>query len=236
MNKLFILSGASGAGKSTLLNRLVKEGYCIATTKYTNRNRFNAVDDVSPVQKIDGPDVRCDIIYSMYGNLYGFNLDEIYQNLQLGNVVLITNDSSTIKKLKESFFEQVVVIYVISDINKMLLRQIYMNRHGYPSLNSIASSIEVELARGKQGLLEGNSEVFIGSLNIINEMIDRQMMEEEGFKLRLDSILNRESLFTSGKLMFDYAVLNLYSHNTLTVHATESAFQQIIKIITVETR
>lgn len=67
MNKIFILSGASGAGKSTLLDRLVKEGSCNAAIKYSERKRFNTVDDVSTVENINNPKLQCDIVYTMYG-------------------------------------------------------------------------------------------------------------------------------------------------------------------------
>lgn len=83
MNKLFILSGA---GKSTLLDRLVKEGICNAAVKYSERKRFNTVDDVFTVENLSNPQLECDIIYTMYGNRYGFSTKKLHN--QLNGVII----------------------------------------------------------------------------------------------------------------------------------------------------
>lgn len=235
MNKLFVLSGASGAGKSTLLDRLVTEKYCSAAVKYSERKRFNTVDDVTSVKNINDPSLQCDIVYTKYGNRYGFSSSNLYKKLQCSHQILITNDKQTIEKLKTIFPNQVVVIYIVSDINKRLLRQIYMKRHGFPSIRSIQSHINDQLQTSKEMLDKDNGEGFIACIEKINELIDSILLEEDEFKLRLESIKNQEELYSSDFLTYDYVVLNLYSNNMSTIHATKTAFEQLKRIIGKET-
>lgn len=234
MNKLFILSGASGAGKSTLLDRLVKGGICNAAIKYSERKRFNTVDDVSTVENLNNPQLQCDIIYTMYGNRYGFNTKKLRTQLSEGNLILITNDKLAIKKLKEIFPQQIVVIYIVSDINKRLLRQIYMKRHGFPTIRSKGISLLEQLKNAKKMVLQDDGENFIQCIERINDLIDDIVLEEEEFRLRLDSIKHQEELYSMDLFTYDYTVLNLYSSNMSTVHATKSAFEQLKRIINKE--
>lgn len=235
MNKLFILSGASGAGKSTLLDRLVTENYCNAAVKYSQRKRFNTVDDVTSVKNIYDPNLQCDIVYTKYGNIYGFSSSYLHEELKNGNQILITNDKETIVRLKTIFPNQVIVIYIVSDINMRLLRQIYMKRHGFPSLRSIQSHINDQLQTSQSMLYKDNGKEFITCIEKINELIDSILLEDNEFKLRLESIKQQEELYASDFLLYDYVVLNLYSNNTTTIHATKAAFEQLKKIITKET-
>jgi len=69
----------------------------------------------------------------------------------------------------------------------------------------------------------------------INTLIDNTILEEEGFKLRLDSIKYQEEMYSKGLFMYDYVVLNLYSNTMSTIHATKLAFEQLKKIIIKET-
>lgn len=231
MNKLFILSGASGAGKSTLLDRLVKERICNAAVKYSERKRFNTVDDVFTVENLNDSQLDCDIIYTMYGNRYGFSTKKLRTQLNEGNLILITNDKLTIKKLKEFFPQQVVVIYIVSDINQTLLRQIYMKRHGFPTIKSIEVSLLEQLKKAEQMVLQDDGETFIQCMEKMNELIDSIVLKEEEFRLRLDSIKHQEKLYSLDLFTYDYTVLNLYSSNMSTIHATKSAFEQLKRII-----
>ena len=231
MNKLFVLSGASGAGKSTLLDRLVKEGICNAAIKYSERKRFNTVDDVSTVENLNNPQLQCDIIYTMYGNRYGFSTKRLHTQLSEGNLILITNDKSVIKKLKKIFPQQIVVIYIVSDINKRLLRQIYMRRHGFPTIKSIEISLLDQLKTAEKMVLQNDGENFIQCIEKMNDLIDDIVMKEEEFRLRLDSIKYQEELYSLDLFTYDYTVLNLYSSNMSTIHATKSAFEQLKRII-----
>lgn len=235
MNKLFILSGASGAGKSTLLDRLVKAEAGQAATKYSERKRYNTVDDVSTVDNILNPELHCDIVYSMYGNRYGFNSSMLKSQLKISNLLLITNDKLAIEKLRTIFPRQVIVVYIVSDINKRLLRQIYMKRHGVPSMKGILVSLLKQLGIAEQTLLHDNGEEFIQCIDRINNLIDDIVLQEEEFRLRLDSIKYQEELYSQGLFTYDYTVLNLYSNTMSTVHATESAFKQLKRIISKET-
>lgn len=236
MYKLFILSGASGAGKSTLLDRIVTDGYCTAVVKYSERSRFNTIDDITTVKKIDDTKLQCDIIYSMYGINYGFSSKSIYKQLQIENLILITNDKLAINKLKNLFPQQVVVIYIVSDINKELLRQIYMKRHGFPSIANIKDTILEQLKKASKMAIKDDMESFINCLEKINDIIDELVLQDNEFRLRLDSIKNQEIIYSSDLFTYDYTVLNLYSNNMPTIHATKSAFEQIKRIINKETR
>lgn len=235
MNKLFILAGASGVGKSTLLNWLVKEGYCNAAVKYSERQRFNTVDDISTVEDINDPQLQCDIIYTMYGNRYGFSSQKLQRQLKEGNLILITNDRLAIKKLKMIFLQQVVVIYIVSDINKRLLRQIYIKRHGLPSIENEKASLLEKIKNAEKMILQDDWESFFQCVEMINDKIDDIVLQEEEFRLRLESIKCQEKIYSLDLFTYDYLVLNLYSDNLLSKHAMKSAFEQLEKIVNKET-
>lgn len=191
---------------------------------------------MTSIKNINDPVLNCDIIYSKYGNRYGFNSSDLKNKLKKGNVILITNDKQTIENLKNLFSKKVVVIYIVSDINARLLRQIYMKRHGFPSFMSIQSHISDQLEESKKMLFNDNSECFIECIERINKLIDSIIMEQDEFKLRLDSIKHQDELYSDNFFNYDYVVMNLYSNNISTIHATKSAFEQLKKIIRKETK
>lgn len=234
MNKLFILSGASGAGKSTLLDRLVKDGYCSAAIKYSERKKFSTVDDITSVENIRDPRLKCDLIYSMYGNMYGFSSRNLKNGLKKMNQILITNEKNVIKKIKSFFPEQVIVIYIVSDINIDILKTIYMKRYGYPSIISKKDELVKVLQETKDVVLSDNTKEFIENINGINEIVNGIILKNEGFRLRAESIRHREQLYFNQLFTYDYVVLNFYSSSVSTVHATKDAYEQLKKIITKE--
>ena len=239
MNKIFILSGASGAGKSTLLSKLVSEGFCVTPTKYSSRNRYQyMVDEISHVNSIRELKQKCDITYTMYGNEYGFNSQELKRKLEINNQVIITNDIKTIERLKEMFVNQIVVIYIISDVNKRLLRQIFMKRYGPPSLsNGEKEIIGRNLGRMENALKnqECSDKLFI-YLEKTNVLIDSISLKNREFSLRLDSIKQQEKYYEENLNLFDYIVLNFYSASFINAHASKSAYNQLKKIIQLEMR
>lgn len=235
MNKLFILSGASGAGKSTLMDRLVKSGDCNAVIKYSERFSYSTVDDICTVKDINNPELQCDMVYTMYGNKYGFNSKMISKQLHEGNLMLITNDKLTIAKLKEDFPQQVVTIFIVSDINKRLLRNIYINRHGFPSIKNIENSLNDQLNFAQKMILQDDGEKFIQCMETIYDLVDNIILQEEEFRLRLYSVNHQDELYSSGLFIYDYTVLNLYTNEVTAIHATNSAFEQLKKIIYKET-
>ena len=236
MNKLFVLSGASGAGKSTLLSRLVLDGYCVATPKYSERKRYSTVDDILAVENINTPEIQCDLIYSMYGNKYGFSSKSLKKGLLNSNQILITNDRSTIEKLKSFFPNQVVIIYIVSDINIDTLKQIYMKRYGYPPLLEQENAILKNIHIAREQVMQNETKTFLESLEHINEIINSILLEDEGFRLRAESIKHREQLYSNRLFIYDYVVLNFYSSNVSTIHATTEAYEQLKKIITKESK
>lgn len=235
MNKLFILSGASGAGKSTLLDSLVKEGYCVAAKKYSNRKKFNTIDDVHHVKNIYNPELKCDIIYTMYGNKYGFCSNDIKEQLTSRNIVLITNDIDTISKIKQLLPNQVVVICIVTDINKRDLRQIYLKRYGIPSFKKRERKLLTHLETSRKFLLADQGQNFIKSIESIESLIDGTVLESEEFRLRLESLKHQSEVCIANAVDYDYIILNLYSNNSSPIHATKKALEQLIKIIKKET-
>lgn len=234
MHKLFVLSGASGAGKSTLLDRIVNVGICNAAIKYSDRKKFNTIDDITTVEDINYKQLQCDIIYTMYGNKYGFSSKKISNQLKQGNVILITNDTPTIEKLNLLFPHQIVVIYIVSDINQRLLRDIYMKRHGFPSIKRIELLLDEQIKKAKKMVLQDDVKQLMQCIEVINSLIDQIVLEENEYRLRLNSIKQQEKIYSLSLFTYDYAVLNLYSNNESTIHATETAYEQLIKIINKE--
>ena len=214
---------------------MVKDGICNAAVKYSERKRFNTVDDIYTVENLSNPQLECDIIYTMYGNRYGFSTKKLSMQLNEGNLILITNDKMSIKRLKELFLQQVVVIYIVSDINKTLLRQIYMKRHGFPTIKGIETLLLEQLNQAEKMILKDDGEAFMQCIEKINDLIDGIAMKEEEFRLRLESIEHQEKIYSLDLFTYDYTVLNLYSSNMSTIHATKSAFEQLKRIIKKET-
>lgn len=75
----------------------------------------NCYDVIPP----DSPKVRCDIVYSRKGNMYGFNSKEIWNGLKRGMFqVVVISEVDTINKLRDIFGGLVVLVYVHSHNNK----------------------------------------------------------------------------------------------------------------------
>lgn len=233
MNKVFILLGVSCAGKSTLLNRLVKDGYCCAATKYSDRKKISAVDDITSVKDITDPQLQCDIVYSMYGNKYGFSSKKLKRQLQNSSLILITNDQLTIETIKKLFPSKVVLIYIISDINQSVLKQLYIKRNGIPALKDKAPQISLELQKAIEMLQNDLSESFIEHLKAIDNILDSIILKDREFALRLERLKRQEELYPVG--LYDYVIPNLFSNNLTTTRATKSAYEQLKKIIIKET-
>lgn len=233
MNKLFILSGASGVGKSTLLNRLVMDNFCIAVDKYTDRKKYNTLDHVIYVDNFIKSNLQCDLIYTMYGNNYGFCSNKIREKLDIQNLVLIVNDTKTIQNIKSMFPHRVIVIYIISDINENILREIYMKRYGVPSFKSLQSNILDKLEKSKEELLHNNVETFVNYYNEVNEMITSIFLEDKEFRLRAESLKQRATIFLND-FIYDFIVFNFFSKNQSILEATENAYKHLKNIITKE--
>lgn len=231
MNKLFILSGASGAGKSTLLNRLVLDGYCVAAPKYSEREKFDTADDIVTVENINAPELQCDLIYSMYGNKYGFCSKLLKKGLINSNQILVSNDRNIIEKIKFLFPNQVIVAYIVSDINIDNLKQIYMKRYGYPSIIGKEDALLKSIHKASEMVLHDNTKMLFQSLERINRIINDALFEDEGFRLRAESIKQRNQLYSNRLFLYDYVVLNFYSSDVPTIHATAEACEQLKKII-----
>ena len=80
-------------------------------------------------------------------------------------------------------------------------------------------------------VLQDDGESFIQCMEKMNELIDNIVLGEEEFRLRLESIKHQEKLYSLDLFTYDYTVLNLYSSNMSTIHATKSAFEQLKRII-----
>ena len=118
-NKIFIISGNPGSGKDYIVKAAEKLG-CMQIRKHTSRVR-NPNDGNEMICSDDSDfDLNgCDLKYKNYGKTeYGIKTQEIWKNLIFGkgNQVLVCSDIETIKRLKLIFGENVVSLYVHSDI------------------------------------------------------------------------------------------------------------------------
>lgn len=234
MNKLFILCGASGAGKSTILNEIVSNNICKQVPKYTERKKFNDIDDIISVDNIRKNELNCDILYSMYGNLYGFSSKTIRSRLQKDNQILITNNIDAIKTLKTMFPNQVIAVYVLSFINRNNLLQIYIDRYGFPELDNNKKILKHFLLSGLEKLEKNNTEEFFKIISNLNLFLETIIPESEKYKQRTESIENIAKKYTEYILNYDYVLLNFYSINQTEEHITQSAYEQLVKIINKE--
>ena len=137
------------------------------------------------------------------------------------------------EKIKTLFPCKVKVIYIVSDINVNVLRQIYMKRYGFPSMRTVEPNILDKLGKCKEELLQDNTENFINYYNEVNEIVNSKFFEDEEFKLRAESLKYRTKIYLND-FICDYIVFNFYSKNKNMVEATESAYQHLKKIITKE--
>lgn len=231
MNKLFILCGASGAGKSTLLNEIVSKNICRQVPKYTERKKFNDIDDIISVDNIKRDNLDCDIIYSMYGNLYGFSSRTIKKRLQEDNQILITNNIEAIKILKKKFPNQVITVYVLSFINKNNLLKIYMSRYGSPKIENYKKIFKNFLLNGLEELEKDNSLEFFQTIINLNLFLETIIPESEKYKERTESIEKISQKYTKYILNYDYVILNFYPINQTDEYITQSAYEQLLKII-----
>lgn len=190
------------------------------------------MDDVVSVKNIYVPELGCDLIYSMYGKMYGFNSKEIKEQLEEGSTIIITNDQNTINKIKKIFGQKVVMIYVLSDVNKRTLGNIYMERLGFPPLKKeIKYELLMKLEEGKDKLFKDESKGFYEWLENINKKIDGIVFKDKRFLLRLDSIKHQEEIDLS---LYNYAVFNSHLNNTPTIQPIQTAYEKIKEIITKE--
>ena len=106
-----------------------------------------------------------------------------------------------------------------------------MKRHGFPTIKSIEFPLLEQLKKAEKVVLQDDGESFIQCMEKMNELIDNIVLGEEEFRLRLESIKHQEKLYSLDLFTYDYTVLNLYSSNMSTIHATKSAFEQLKRII-----
>lgn len=229
------MCGASGVGKSTILNALASKKICEPVIKYSDRESFSEIDDVTPVTNINDSELGCDIVYSMYGNFYGFNSNMIMQGLQEKNQILITNNNRAIDTLKKRFPQQVVTIYVLSNITRRNLLDIYLKRFGFPDLECPKEEIQKFFKTCSDSLEASDSKAFFESFQALYTFLETLMPDYKKYKMRVDSIENLSSSYTKNLFNYDYVVLNLYAANGIEERITESAFTQLREIIYRET-
>ena len=113
------MAGNPGSGKDYIAKAAEKIG-CIQVKKHTSRIR-NPNDGSEMICSDDREFdlVGCDLKYKNYGETeYGIKTDDIWRNLIFGakSQVLVCSNIETIKQLKSKFGENVVSLYVHSDI------------------------------------------------------------------------------------------------------------------------
>lgn len=230
------MCGVSGVGKSTILNTLVSRKLCEPVIKYSNRKSFSEIDDITTVTNIFDKELGCDIVYSMYGNLYGFNSNMIMQALQERNQILITNNIRAIDMLKKIFPQQVVSIYILSNISKINLLEVYLKRLGFPDLEPQRGEIQKCLKICSDSLKTNDSQAFFESCQAMYTFLETLLPDYEKYRMRVKSIENLSINYTKNFFYYDYVVLNLYTADRVEDRITESAFAQLREIIYKETK
>lgn len=236
LNKLFILCGASGVGKSTILNALVREKICKPVVKYSDRESFDEIDDITPVANIYDKELSCDIVYSMYGNFYGCNSDTIKKGLQEQNQILITNDKTSIEKLKKFFPQQVITIYVLSNTTTRNLFEIYLKRFGFPDLTCHRNEILKYFKLCSDMLEINDSKAFFESFQELCAFLETLTPDCKKYKTRVETLQNLSISYTKNIFCYDYVVLNFYATSGVEKRITDSAFTQLKEIIYRETK
>jgi guanylate kinase len=206
-NKLFVLCGPSAVGKSTIISKIAEEGLCDIVSKYSNRkNRQNVFDDIISVSRsyIDG---FCNkVTYEMYGNLYGFNIDEINEGLQKNHLITICSDINSIKEMKDIFSERFSTIFIyLQDISIENLLKAYIERKDLQLNNNDL----FELAKKLSGyLLTGKRSENLELENEFLRMIEGHLstVDYKEFCKRYESLFNSNEEYKKNEDLFNYKI------------------------------
>jgi guanylate kinase len=206
-NKLFVLSGPSAVGKSTIISKIVEDGFCDIAPKYSNRkNRQNVFDDIISVSKSYIDEFCNKVTYKMYGNLYGFNIDEINMGLQKNHLITICSDIDSIKKMKNIFSERFSTIFIyLQDISIENLLKAYIERKNLQFDNNDLFSLAKKLSGY---LLTGNRSENLELEDKFLRMIEVHLstVDYKEFCKRYESLFNSNEEYKKNKDLFNYKI------------------------------
>lgn len=206
-NKLFILSGSSASGKSTLLSKIVENGLCERATKYSTREkRMNELyDDIIHMNELEIKQ-SCDIIYTMYNNLYGINTSEIEQRLLFNNQIVIVSDIDSLRKIKFIFNEKVSIIFIsLIDINIENLLKAYGERKDLKMLGGELSLLAIKISAA---IKINNNSKFRELDEMFKRSIKKYLSDVEfiEFVERYNSMIHFNEFYMKNKDLFNYSI------------------------------
>ena len=205
-NKLFVLSGPSAIGKATILSKIAEEKLCNIAPKYSSRKKREAVfDDIIPVSKEYIEEFCEEINYEMYGNLYGFNINEIKKDLNECNLIAICSDIDSIKKMKEIFDEKFSAIFIyiqdifVENLVKAFLerKELYVDNELLLLANQLSKSLKT---KNKYRIIK-NEQIFE---NKIKELLSNTDYKE--FVARYKSLIDADEYYHKNKDLFNHTV------------------------------
>jgi len=230
-NKLFVLSGPSATGKSTLLKRISDIELCEIAPKYSSRKiRENLhFDDIIHKDR-NYIEENCTVKYEMYGNLYGFNPNEIEEKLYKKNQITICNNIDSIKKIIEIFDEKISIIFIyLQNIQIENLLKAYIERKN------------LKITKNKSDKLFSLANKLSESLKTENKFEFNK--HEEAFKINLKEYLSNidykefEERYNTMIYSNEYYIENKYLFNTMICGKNEDElFENCCKIIKEHTK
>ncbi|MDR2717140.1 MAG: hypothetical protein LBB89_03620 [Treponema sp.] len=204
--KLFVLSGPSGIGKSTLLSKIVENGLCAKASKYSSRKkRETTFDDITSVDK-DYIEKNCDIKYDMYGNSYGFIIEEMGKRLNNENLVVICRHVKSIKKMKKYFDDKISIIFIyLQDIFVENLLKAYVEREGL----KYDDQLLLPLAKNISQALKTKNKLEFSKLNkeFIKKMKNLLGIQFKYFYERYETMIYSDKYYVRNKNLFDHTIL-----------------------------
>ncbi len=131
--RILILSGGSACGKSTVV-RLATSRLTGVTTHRKSTSRPERVGERHEIDcRPSWSPAGLDYVYSQYGFFYGIQRSQIERSLDLGlHHILICNDRSTIKRLRDDYHDRVTTAFVHSNATIDDIRSIQTAR-GLPT-------------------------------------------------------------------------------------------------------
>ena len=213
MYKFFILSGASSAGKTTSLNSLVESGLCEKALKYSEREKRGNSDDIVHIDNIYDTNISCDMIYTMYNNKYGINTKQIKERLKKRHQIAVISDIKSLIELKKKIKNNVVIIYILSDINienfiadYIEKNKIIISDKDKERLYYLAKNISDAIERYEwQKFDDFNSQLIKEAQHVIERCDD--------FIKRYNSLVESYHIYTNNITLFDHLVLNFKDVN-----------------------
>ena len=205
-NKLFVLAGPSAVGKSTVLSKMVEEGLCKLVIKYSDReDRKSIFDDIQSVSKEQIRKFCTEVLYEMYGNLYGFDIDTIKEDLYKNHLITICSDFVSIKKMKNIFNKNFTAIFIyLQNISVENLLKAFSERKKISFSNEL-----FELAKKLSEILKIENNAGYNDL----EKSFKSMMKEclpisdyEEFIKRYECLINFNKKYTKNKDLFEHTI------------------------------